>query len=100
MTTQPASQIMYAIAQHTGVRNRIEALVRHHCWSNPSEDPCQNIPTSDLAWAVATNETIRAAVIAAVVDGNIGQACEAIDEEDLEYVVLAALARLGVGGVE
>lgn len=97
MTEQHPSQIMYATSANGGLKNRIEALVRSHWWNDPAVDPAAPVPLGDLAWAVAANPTILAAVTAAIVDGNIGAAVDQIAEGDLEFVVLQALARLTGG---
>lgn len=94
---QSPSQIMYATSINTGLRNRIEALVRAHYWSDTAANPTASVPLDALAWAVATNRTVLAGMTERIVDGNIGAAVDGISETDLGPIVLAALARLNGG---
>lgn len=91
------SQIMFTCYFNGGLRNRIEALVRDHLWNDTTTDPTAPIPLDSLAWAVATNPTIRNAVTVAIVDGEINAAIDGIDETILERIILAALTRLNEG---
>lgn len=91
------SALMWAIAHDQTVQQRIEALVREARWSGEG-DPTSSVPTDQLAWAVATDPTIRDAVADRLDDGapnSVADACAGITDAALSHVVLtSALPRL------
>jgi hypothetical protein len=99
------STCQYALQGSTVLRQRIESLVRE-AWWNASGDyaksPAGTIPVNDIAWCVAANPTVSAAVKTWMEDeentGRIDEAVEAcVTDSDLEYIVLTvALPRLGM----
>lgn len=98
MPTFPPSVVMWNIQSHPGLRQRVEAIVRDHWWNDttdPRPDPTKPVPVDHLAWAAATNNTIRQHVTSNIAEGNIVAAVDTINESDLEYVVVNALLRAG-----
>lgn len=93
------SNLGYAIQMQTNLRYRIEAIVKDRWWDNPAVDPSRPVPIDDLAWAVVANDPIRQTVrdaFASANEPNVGQAVEAITDQQLAPVIYAALVRLGV----
>lgn len=92
-----STELTYAIFEDWGLRHRIEALVRSHWWNDSAAIPNAVIPVDDLAWAAASNVSIRNTVSGAGGVGDlVSDAVKAIPDGDLEYVVLNALPRLGL----
>lgn len=87
--------LTYLLAQAPAVRQRVEAVVRQSWWDDAAADPTSVVPLDALAWAVATNVTIRAGVAERLNNGaDLATAEAGITDNDLTFVVLQALTRL------
>lgn len=90
------SSLTWAIAHDANVLQRVEAIVREHRWAG-RENPTAPVPVDQLAWAVATNATIRDGVEGRLDDEapSVSQACAGIPDTELTDAVLnVALPRL------
>jgi hypothetical protein len=96
------STLTWSIAHDQLLCQRIEAIVRDHRWTG-EDDPTAPVPVDQLAWAAASNPTIREGVANRLEKDapNVAEACADIPDADLTYVVLTvAMPRLtpGTGG--
>lgn len=89
------------IAEDTGIRNRIEALVKLARWQGEG-DPAAPVPVDQLAWAVAADPDITAATEQALAEADEPDRTDVtralagatITDDMLTCVITKALARL------